>query len=194
VEYLNKKYSNSVFGKIKVWDAIEKLSIVIDPTDKELYGVSQFIHTIQVLESMENDKIEDEYFIIGAIIHDLGKLLLLTDEDPANIVCNNTIIGNYKPESGLDNCIFQWNHDEYAYLKFKDYLPENISWLIRYHSIRLDLNLEIMNDKDRMWYNKYLVPFRKYDKSTKSIFNIPNINIKRYQKLIEKYFPNPVYL
>jgi hypothetical protein len=52
--------------------------------------------------------------IITALIHDLGKLLLLTDEDPAHVVCENSPIGDYPSGVGFNNCVFQWNHDEFG--------------------------------------------------------------------------------
>ena len=49
---------------------------------------------------------------VAALIHDVGKLLLLTGEDPANVVCTNWPIGEYDDGCGLDQCVFQWNHAE----------------------------------------------------------------------------------
>ena len=54
-------------------------------------------------------------FIVAGLVHDIGKILMLTDEDMANIVCCNTPIGTaWQPGIGFDNIKFQWNHDEYG--------------------------------------------------------------------------------
>lgn len=189
---LKKKYSKPVFGKVRVWNLLKDLSHCIDPTDPQLYCTSQLVHTLQVVEGMENDGVTDNDMIIAGLIHDLGKLLLLTDEDPENIVCMNTVVTNYEEDTGLDNCIFQWNHDEFVYDRFKDHVPENIAWIIRYHSIYIKPNIELMDERDREYTEKYLKSFRKYDMETKSIYSIPKKKLEDYRDLIEQYFPDPI--
>ena len=73
------------------------------------------------------------------LVHDLGKVLLLTGEDPANVVCMNTPDRRTDDRaSGLDQCTFQWNHDEFGWSRFRDHVPDHVAWLIRYHSIDPD--------------------------------------------------------
>lgn len=192
VSYLKDKYSQPVFGKVYVWDLFRDLGRCIDPTDPALYCVSQLVHTLQVVEAMEKDGIDDEEMIIAGLIHDLGKLLLLTDEDPENIVCMNTVVTNHEDGTGLDNCIFQWNHDELVYDRFKDHVQEKIAWIIRYHSIMIKPNINLMNEKDRFYTDKYLKNFRKYDMESKSIYKIPERKIEDYRDLIYQYFPDPI--
>ncbi len=192
VKYLKEKYQEPVFGKVYVWDLMKDLAHCIDPTDPALYCVSQLVHTMQVVGAMEEDGVEDEDMIISALIHDLGKLLLLTDEAPENIVCMNTVVTSYEEGIGLDNCIFQWNHDEFVYDRFKDHVPENIAWIIRYHSIMIKPNLVLMNEQDKIYTEKYLESFRKYDMNSKSIYNLPKKKLSDYRELIEKYFPEPI--
>lgn len=192
VEYLKKKYKKPVFGQVYVWDLMKELSRCIDPTDPALYCVSQLVHTLQVVEAMEEDGVTDEDMILSALIHDLGKLLLLTDEKPENIVCMNTVITSHEKGIGLDNCIFQWNHDEFVYDRFKDHVPDNIAWIIRYHSIMISPCLDLMDDRDKHYTEKYLKNFRKYDMGSKSIYNIPDRKLEDYRGLIEKYFSVPI--
>ncbi len=192
VRYLKNKYEKPVFGKVYVWDLMKDLARCVDPTDPALYCVSQLVHTLQVVEAMEKDGVKDEAMIVSALIHDLGKLLLLTDEDPENIVCMNTVVTTREKEVGLDNCIFQWNHDEFVYNRFKDHVPDNIAWIIRYHSILIKANFSLMDERDREYTEKYLKNFRKYDMESKSIYNMPNKKIEDYKGMIEQYFPHPI--
>lgn len=194
VKRLNEKYHSKLIfcDPIDIWSAIEKLSMVSDPTDKELYSVSQWVHTLQVIEGMENDGIDDEELFLAAWLHDVGKLLLLTDEDPANVVCDNFVISGIH-KSGLNNCYLNWNHDEWAYMKLKDYVPDNVAWLIRYHSIN-ESCYEYFDDNDNIYSHKYLKTFKKYDKGTKSIYNIPKVNMDKHRRIIEKYITRPIEL
>lgn len=190
VESLKIKYKESVFGLVSPWSLIEKLAICIDPTDRELYGVSQFIHTMQVLEAMEKDGVQDQEFLLASLFHDVGKILLLTNEAPENIVCDNGIIK--QNGIGLDNCVTHWNHDEFAYMKLKNHIPYWVGWLIRYHSIKVDIVAPYFNDNDKLLYKKYLINFSKYDKLSKSIYHIPKINLIKYQKLVDSYLPKEI--
>lgn len=196
VALLNDKYlrGSYIFHKpISIWDAIEKLGMVSDPTDKELYAVSQWVHTLQVIEGMELAGIKDEQVYLAAWLHDLGKLLLLTNEDPANIVCDNFIISG-KTGVGLDNCVVNWNHDEWVYLRLKNIVNDEIAWLVRYHSVNLQSCMSYFDQKDRRYAEKYLDMFRRFDKGTKSLHNIPKIDIDKHRRLIEKHLPEPILL
>ena len=192
VAALNKKYEKPIFGKVSVWSLVERLGQCIDPSDRRLFATNQQVHVLQILEGMEQDGVSDPDLILAALIHDLGKTLLLTDEAPENIVgfnspvyCENGI--------GLDNCIFQWNHDELGYLRLKDYIPDHLAWLVRYHSIKIEECIPFMNERDRNYTNHYLQVFSKYDHDTKSIYNLPKKKLKDYQSLIEKAFPEPIW-
>jgi len=189
---LRKKYEKPIFGKAHVLDLLKLLAQCIDPGDTALLGLSQLTHVLQVIEGMEKDGVEDQDLLIAALVHDLGKLLLLTDESPENVICMNRPIGKYERGIGLNNCYFQWNHDEFIYSRLKDYLPEHIAWLVRYHGILIPESEPYMNEKDRSYLEKYLRIFRKYDTETKSPYQIPKKKIEDYQDLIHLYFPKPV--
>ncbi len=192
VVFLRKKYEKPIFGKAHVLDLLKLLAQCIDPGDTALLGLSQLTHVLQVIEGMEKDGVEDQDLLIAALVHDLGKLLLLTDESPENVICMNRPIGKYERGIGLNNCYFQWNHDEFIYSRLKDYLPEHIAWLVRYHGILIPESEPYMNEKDRSYLEKYLRIFRKYDTETKSPYQIPKKKIEDYQDLIHLYFPKPV--
>ena len=96
VAALRRKYDNPVFGKVRVWKLVQRLSQCIDPSDGRLFGASQQVHVLQMLEAMARDKVASHDLILAALIHDVGKTLLLTDEDPANITCMNTPIGRLR--------------------------------------------------------------------------------------------------
>ena len=193
VAALKKKYAQPVFGKVLVWDLIERLAQCVDPTDCSLYCTNQLIHTLQVLEGMERDGISDRNMILAALVHDLGKLLLLTGEAPENVVCFNSPISIYEEGIGLDNCVFQWNHDEFAYSRLKYHVPEHVAWLIRYHSISISECKPFMDQTDHIYTDRYLSVFAKYDQGTKSIYTLPKKNIENYREFIEQSFPDPIY-
>lgn len=195
IQRLNAKYETATIfaNPIGVWDAIEKLGLVADPTDRELYAVSQWVHTLQVIEGMEQAGIKSEEMLFAAWVHDLGKLLLLTNEDPANIVCDNFVVEGADGK-GLDHCFLNWNHDEWVYLKLKDLVSDEVAWLIRYHSINLDSCSQYFDQKDKQYAEKYLDEFKKYDKGTKSIYNIPVVDTDKHRRIVEKFLPEPLVL
>ncbi len=98
----------------------------------------------------------------------------------------------YEKGIGLDHCYFQWNHDEFVYLRLKNYLPEHIAWLIRYHSIVIAKIEVYMKEKDKEYCERHLKPFQKYDQETKTPYFIPSKRIEDYKGLIEEYFPKTI--
>jgi hypothetical protein len=194
VKDLKTKHEAPILGKVSVLEALKLLSQCVDPTDNILYLTSQLIHTLQVIEGMEKDGICDSDMLIAALVHDLGKILLLFGEQPENIVCVNRVVDQDSEAIGFDNHIFQYGHDEFAYSRLKNYLPDHISWLIRYHSIRLHECDIFMDAKDKEFAEKYLIPFKKYDQGTKSIYVLPEKKIDDYSDLINQYFPGSIII
>jgi predicted HD phosphohydrolase len=189
---LRKRYSEPVFGKVRVWDLVERLGGCVDPTDQRLFGASQQLHVRQMLDAMETDGFATPEWVLVALIHDLGKVLLLTDEDPANVVCMNGPIGEHDAGAGLDNCLIQWNHDEFAYERFKDLIPDELAWLIRYHSLEIGRARHLMDDRDRERTARLLEPFAHYDHATKTPFGLPGTPLERYRDIVEEAFPDPI--
>lgn len=192
VDALREKYAAPVLGRVTVWSLIEKLAQCIDPTDSRLYSVSQQVHVLQILEAMERDGVATRELVLAALLHDLGKILLLTGEAPEHVVCMNAPIGQYAAGIGLDNCVMQWNHDEFAYSRLRDYLPDGIAWLIRYHSIVRPSCEAYMDARDREYAARYLDIFARYDLESKSPYGLPKKSIGDYRHVIEEALPQEI--
>jgi hypothetical protein len=192
VSALKRKYESPVTGRVAMWELLNRLAQCIDPTDPSLYCASQLTHVLQVLEAMERDGVADPDMLLAALVHDLGKLLLLEREDPENVACMNAPVGEYREGVGLDNCVFQWNHDEFAYSRLKGNVPDHVAWLVRYHSVMLHECRQLMDARDREYALRYLVPFQKYDQHSKSPYWLPRKSLADYRDFIQGWFPQPI--
>ena len=192
VEALRARYRDPVLGEVAVFELIERLGLCVDPTDCRLFGASQLTHVLQMIEAMEADGVLTPDLLLAVLVHDLGKLLLLTDEDPANVVCMNAPIGAYPDGIGLDNVVVQWNHDEFGYSRLVGLVPDHISWLVRYHSLDPVAHRPLMDERDRRYADTYLETFFHYDHDTKSAFHRPSIRIADYREVVEAAFPEPI--
>jgi hypothetical protein len=192
VEALRARYRDPVFGTVPVFALIERLGLCVDPTDCRLFGASQLTHVLQMIEAMDADGVLTPDLLLAVLVHDLGKLLLLTDEDPANVVCMNAPIGEYPDGIGLDNVVVQWNHDEFAHSRLVGLVPDHISWLVRYHSLDPVAHRSLMDERDRRYADTYLETFFHYDHDTKSAFRRPSIRIGDYREVVEAAFPEPI--
>jgi hypothetical protein len=192
VERLRRQYAEPVFGDMRVWDLVQMLSSCIDASDQRLLGASQQIHVLQVLEGMERDGVEDSDLVLTALVHDLGMVLMLAGEDPANVVGLNQPIGEYGPGVGLDNAVLQWNHDEFTYSRLREHVPEHVGWMVRYHSIDPVLCEPLMNAAERDLARRYLRAFMQYDRGTKTPYQLPRHRIDDYRDIIEDAFPKPI--
>jgi len=189
VAALQRRYDRPVFGRVETWTLIERLAQCVDPTDATLGCSSQLTHVLQVLQAMEAAGVEDPDLLVAAVVHDLGKLLLLTDEAPENVVCMNAPIGEGEPGTGLDRSLLQWNHDELAYRRLAGYVPEAVAWLVRYHSLLIDQSEYLMDARDRAYTERYLRPFRRFDQGSKSAYALPRTRITHYRDLVEAALP-----
>ncbi|WP_137136462.1 inositol oxygenase family protein [Rhizobium sp. FKY42] len=189
---LRRKYERPIFGRVKIIDVLRRLGECVDPTDTELYLVNQLIHTLQVACGMEEDGIEDETMILAALVHDLGKVTELAGEKPEYVNGPNEPIGLNVPGCGLDNVLTTWNHDEFAWQRVREYVPDHVAWLVRYHSLRFGMCHQFMDERDWSYHDKYLGVFRKYDLGTKSIFQLPKKRLDDFMPILDKYFPEPI--
>lgn len=189
VRGLREKYARPALGRVPVWGLVEKLGQCIDPTDQIMFGASQQLHVLQVLEAMEIGGDVTEESVVAALVHDLGKILLLTGEAPENVVCRIFPVGDNTPGAGLDRCLLQWGHGEFAYMRLKSYLPDGLAWLVRYHNIVPEACAPYMDERDRVYAERYLRPFAYYDNATKSAFYVPQRRIDHYRPVIERVFP-----
>jgi hypothetical protein len=189
---LRRKYAAPIFGRIPVWEAIGMLGRCVDPTDRRLFGTSQYLHVLQILDAMENEGTASEEFVLAALLHDLGKVMLIAGESPENVVCMNDPIEAPALGVGLDQCLLQWNHDEFAWSRLHDYLPDPVAWLIRYHSINVKSCEPYFDARDRDYAQRYLRPFSRYDHGTKSPYNVPPRRLEDYRAVIDRLFPEPI--
>lgn len=192
VHELQARYQQPVFGEVRVYDLVERLAQCVDPTDCRLFGASQLTHVLQVLEAMEVDGVLTDDLALVALVHDLGKLLLLTDEDPANVVCMNRPIGTFDDGVGLDHVVFQWNHDELAYQRLAPHLGDDLAWLVRYHSIDPVAHRHLMDDEDGRRADALLDVFFHYDHGSKQALHRPRVRLADYRDLVEAAFPDPI--
>lgn len=195
VRQLKAKYENkAVAGRVRVWDMIEKLGQCIDPSDDTLYLASQYTHVQQILAGMERDGVQDRDMYLMALLHDLGKVMLLTAEAPEHIVGYIEPMGTYAKGIGLDQVLFQFGHDEMIYHRLKGHVPDRVAWAIRYHSAIPASIAPYLNPAERTMEAELLAKFRVYDQTTKSVHSLPRVEMGKYRDMIEKLFPDPILL
>ena len=136
--------SAPLLGRVGVWDLLHLLHFTIDHTDAKLRYTSQFIHSLQVYQTVVADPMpehDDAYrrdMRLAALVHDFGKLLTVFGERDEHVDCMNRIQDPLGPvkRRGLDGLEVQWNHDELGYRKLRRYLPPRVNDVLRYHSLR----------------------------------------------------------
>lgn len=189
VTALRARYARPVIGLVNTWDLLEQLGECVDPADTTLFGASQQLHALQVLAAMEADGVKDPVLLAAALIHDVGKLLLLAGEAPENVVGPIAPIGDHPPGCGLDAAWLQWAHGEFAWSRVKDDVEEPVAWLVRYHAIAPDRCPPLFDARDRAYAERYLVPFRHYDHDYKSPFALPRKRLADYRELAAQLLP-----
>jgi predicted HD phosphohydrolase len=193
VAALRKKHDRPLVGRVRMWDVLQQLGQCVDRADGTLYCASQLVHVEQMLAAMQDEGVDDADLIVAALTHDLGKILILHGEEPENVFCANRPIGDYQEGVGLDNVVFQWNHDEFAYSRLVDHVPDHVAWLIRYHSIDFRRTRPFMDSRDIDYFERYLISFRHWDQDFKSAFSMPpQGTLSRHRDLIEQRFPKPI--
>jgi inositol oxygenase len=147
--------------RMGIWEAMEYLNTLVDDSDPDT-DLSQIEHLLQSAEAARRDG-QPRWFILTALIHDLGKILCLWGEPqwavvgdtfpvgcaysdkvvfPEFFVYNpdyqipryQTATGVYEEGCGLDQVLMSWGHDEYLYHVVRDYLPPEALYMVRYHS------------------------------------------------------------
>lgn len=199
---------------------MQALDNIIDDSDPDL-SLPQSIHAFQTAEKLRKNG-HPRWLILTGLIHDLGKVLVFFNEpqwavvgDTFPVGCaysskivfasyfehnpdiKNTTLqtqyGIYTPHCGLENVYMSWGHDEYLYSVVKNYLPDEASYIIRYHSFYAAHKENeydyLMNDYDKSMIH-WLKLFSNYDlysKSTETI-NIEEI-MPYYRELVAEFFP-----
>ena len=143
-----------------------------------LFCTSQLTHVLQMLDTMDRDGIDDPELLLAVLVHDLGKLLLVAGEDPANVVCMNSPIGEPTPGVGLDQCTFQWNHDEFGWSA--PARPRSrrrgVVGALPQHGCRRRRAVDRPR-RDREYRARYFDVFTRYDHGTKTPFHLPRVQL-----------------
>ena len=148
--------------RMGVWEAIDRLSEIVDESDPDLETASQIDHALQTAEALRRDG-APRWLVLAGFVHDLGKVLCLFGEPqwavvgdtfPVGCAFSDKVVypelfagnpdaanpayagecGLYAPGCGLDRVLLSWGHDEYLYHVLRPYLPEPALAIVRYHS------------------------------------------------------------
>lgn len=215
-----KEYLPLQRKKMGIWEAIQLLDLLVDDSDPDL-PLPQSYHCFQTAEALRADD-QPRWLILTGLIHDLGKMLAFYGEpqwavvgDTFPVGCKwsekivfsqyfeansdfnvpeyQTQYGIYSPACGLDALHMSWGHDEYLYQVVKDYLPEEASFIIRYHSfyaLHKEKEYEyFLNDRDREFL-PWLQLFSRYDLYSKreEMMELEEL-IPFYKELVAEFFP-----
>ena len=192
VAHLQVKYQEAVFGRLRVWDLIEKLAFCIDPASRRLYTTSQYVHVQQIVAAMHENGVDDPDFILVAVLHDLGKVLLLTDELPENVVCVPERLTGAEHGVGLSNVLYQFGHGEFIHSRIVGHVPDHVAWTIRYHNVDLNDAEPFLDARERKWADRYLAPFQHYDYEFASPYFHPQVDMDRVREIVESNFPKTI--
>ena len=100
IAHLKAKYENPIFGRMDVWELIEKMAYCIDTTDSRLGCASQLTHVQQAIAAMESEGVTDTYSSSPSYMI-LERYFCLRGEVPENVLCGSKRIGDYPHEIGL---------------------------------------------------------------------------------------------
>jgi len=153
VEFVKQRYRNWLnfdHAKMTVYDALEKLSTIVDESDPDV-DVPNIYHAYQTAEGIRQQYPEHDWFHLTGLMHDVGKIMALHGEpqwavvgDTFPVGCRpspeivyasttfdenpdiknplySTKYGMYTPNCGLENVMMSWGHDEYLYRVLKNH-------------------------------------------------------------------------
>jgi len=156
-----RRFGRLDYARMGVWQACELLDTLVDDSDPDT-ELTQIEHLLQTAEAARQDG-RPEWFIVAALVHDLGKVLCLRGEPqwavvgdtfPLGCPFNPAVVyhdyfdenpdrevaayqrgtGIYERGVGLEHVTMSWGHDEYMYLVVRPYLPAEAAYMIRFHS------------------------------------------------------------
>jgi inositol oxygenase len=218
-----KEYYPLTKTRMSIWQAIALLDTIVDESDPDTSS-SQMVHAMQTAEQLRKDG-HPRWLILTGFIHDLGKVLthfgepqwaVVGDTFPVGCAYSEAIVfhdyfiyntdnnnrhlqkkyGMYQPHCGLDAVHMSWGHDEYLYQVVKRYLPDEASYIIRYHSFyaahQKGAYDYLMDDYDRFMM-KWIKLFSRYDLYSKSSepINVSEL-LPYYQDLVAEFFPENI--
>ncbi|XP_075075024.1 putative inositol oxygenase isoform X2 [Nicotiana tabacum] len=186
VKKMREKYAKCDKAEMSIWECCELLNDVVDDSDPDL-DEPQIQHLLQSAEAIRKDYPDEDWLHLTALIHDLGKALLLPSfgELPQWAVVGDTYpVGCAFNDSIVHSKVAKENGTT---------LPSAGLFIIRYHSFyalhRSGAYKHLMNEEDKENL-KWLHIFNKYDLYSKSKVLVDVEEVKPYyMSLIEKYFP-----
>ncbi|KAK6125151.1 hypothetical protein DH2020_041117 [Rehmannia glutinosa] len=200
VKKMREEYGKLDKVEMSIWECCELLNNVVDESDPDL-DEPQIEHLLQTAEAIRKDYPNEDWLHLTALIHDLGKVLLLPSfgELPQWAVVGDTYpVGCAFDESIVHHKYFKENPDynNPAYnTKFGVYEKgcglDNVfmSWGHDDYMYLSGAYKHLMNEEDEENL-KWLKIFNKYDLYSKSKVRIDVEKVKPYYlSLIEKYFP-----
>lgn len=209
-------------GRATVWERLMSLAEVNDESDADLEGMSQLGHALQTANSLADAGLGEDWILTG-LVHDLGKILIQHGEPqefvvgdifPLGCAFSENIIrheflrenpdwlvpeyqsrcGIYEAGCGLDRVVFSYGHDEYGYEIFRDLLPREFAWTIRYHSFQSIAGdyLHLFDDEDLRLREAMMKPFARHDLYTKHPRVVVERRLDDYRELVTRRFPDPI--
>ncbi|KAG6718497.1 hypothetical protein I3842_04G153400 [Carya illinoinensis] len=186
VKRMRAEYAKLNRMEMGIWECCELLNEVVDDSDPDL-DEPQIMHLLQTAEAIRKDYPDEDWLHLTALIHDLGKVLLLPQFGglPQWAVVGDTFpLGCAFDDSIVHNKVAKQNGTT---------LPPAALFIIRFHSFyplhTAGAYKHLLNDEDAKSLN-WLHIFNKYDLYSKSKDKIDIEKVKPYyMSLIEKYFP-----
>lgn len=162
-EYVKKMKETWLNKNLTVWEAFDMLDDFVDASDPDT-TYPNIQHMFQSASSAYENN-EPDYMVVALLIHDLGKILYVKNDDSTGqsnrkqwgIVGDTYILGielpqcavypEFKPSPhkisyplgcGLGNTVISYGHDEYMYdvlQRSEHNLPEEALYFIRFHSL-----------------------------------------------------------
>ncbi len=219
---LRDKYAKRIIGPATMWERLMSLAQVNDESDSDLEGMTQLGHALQTADAIAAAGRNEDWIVlglihdVGKIIQSYGEKPEFVVGDVYPVGCRfgqsiihydylqenpdwnhpvySTAYGIYAPECGLTNVTMSFGHDEYMYGLIKEVVPFEVAWTIRHHSFQSVAGdyLHLMDERDRELRESHMKPFMAYDLYTKNPNLAETNNLKYYQELIERRFPEPL--
>jgi len=222
VKQLRARYGEHRLGRATVWDRLMSLAEVNDESDGDLEGMSQLGHALQTANAIVEAGLGEDWILTG-LLHDIGKVLVEYGEPQEFVVgdifpigCRyseriirhqylrenpdwenpdyQSRLGIYEEGCGLDNVVFSYGHDEYGYQLFRQFLPREFAWTIRYHSFQSIAGeyMHLFSAEDRRLRERHMKPFARFDLYTKNPREVVEHRLPEYEALVKRRCPDPI--
>ncbi|KAI3472622.1 hypothetical protein Pfo_031233 [Paulownia fortunei] len=211
---MREMYSSLYRVEMSIWECCELLNEVVDDSDPDL-DEPQIQHLLQTAEGIRKDYPNEDWLHLTALIHDLGKVLILPsfgglpqwavvgDTFPLGCAFDQSIVhyDHFKGNPDYNNPAYNTKFGIYSegcgldnVLMSWGMMTTSALFIIRYHSFyslhKSGAYEYLMNEED-VENLKWLQIFNKYDLYSKSKVKIDVDKVKPYYiSLVEKYFPS----